>query len=196
MGLNSEYENLRSQLLHRERFPTLAEAVPELQGAESRNKLNTTGETRSTPTAAVHLTKKEEPRGNQTSAPASQTPKAKEGNTSVPVVCAYCRQPGHIKKECRKLAWKEEQIRKGTWKPKDQTYNGWPVKKAYMANEEEGPTPNKDTNSGQKIQKYIQEEMSKILQKMSSTSLVKSGESFAFTCGVTQVHIPNLYPSG
>ena len=61
MGLNPEYENLKSQLLHRERFPTLSEAVSELQGAESRKKLNTTGETRSTPTAAVHWTKKEEP---------------------------------------------------------------------------------------------------------------------------------------
>ena len=50
-----------------------------------------------------------------------------------------------------------------------------------MASEEEGSTSNKDTNSGHEIQKYIQEEMSKILQKMSSTSLVKSGESFAFT---------------
>ena len=181
MGLNPEYENLRSQLLHWERFPTLSEAVSELQGAESKEKLNTTGETRSTPTAAIHLTKKEEPRGNQTSTPASQIPKAKEGNTSIPVVCAYCRQPGHIKKECRKLAWKEEQIRRGTWKPRDQTNNSWPVKKAYMASEEEGSTSNKDTNSGHEIQKYIQEEMSKILQKMSSTSLVKSGESFAFT---------------
>ncbi|XP_078448341.1 uncharacterized protein LOC144716933 [Wolffia australiana] len=33
MGLNSEYETLRSQLLHRERFSTLAEAISELQGA-------------------------------------------------------------------------------------------------------------------------------------------------------------------
>ena len=37
------------------------------------------------------------------------------------------------------------------------------MKKAYMASEEEGSTPNKDTNSGHEIQKYIQEEMSKIL---------------------------------
>ena len=130
MGLNPEYKNLRSQLLHRERFPTLSEAVSEFQGAESRKKLNTIGETRSTPTAAVHLTKKEEPRGNQTSAPSFQIPKAKEGNTSIPFVCAYCRQPGHIKKDCKKLSWKEEQIRKGMWKPRDQTNNSWPVKKA------------------------------------------------------------------
>ena len=39
MGLNPEYENLRSQLLHRERFPTLAVAVSELQGAESIKKI-------------------------------------------------------------------------------------------------------------------------------------------------------------
>ena len=36
MGLNPEYESLWSQLLHRERFPTLAEAISELMGAESR----------------------------------------------------------------------------------------------------------------------------------------------------------------
>ena len=50
-----------------------------------------------------------------------------------------------------------------------------------MTIEEEEPTPNKDTNYGKEIQKYIQEEMRKILLKMNSTSLVKSGEYFAFT---------------
>ncbi|XP_078440353.1 uncharacterized protein LOC144710454 [Wolffia australiana] len=57
MGLNPEYETLRSQLLHRERFPTLAEAISELQGAESRKKLGTKNGEAPTPTAAAHLAK-------------------------------------------------------------------------------------------------------------------------------------------
>ena len=106
MGLNSKYVSLRSQLLHQERFPTLVEAISELQGVESRKKLNTKGEENSTPTTAAHLAKRGEPRSNQSStiAPPSQASKPKEGNTSKPIVYAYCRNPGHTKKECRKLA--------------------------------------------------------------------------------------------
>ncbi|XP_078427688.1 DENN (AEX-3) domain-containing protein isoform X1 [Wolffia australiana] len=176
MGLNPEYENLRSQLLHRERFPTLAEAISELQGAERRRKLTLKDEDSTTPTSVAHLAKRGEPRNNSSSwAPSPQIPKVtpKEGNPPEPLVCGYCRKEGHVKKDCRKLAWKEEQIRKGLWVPRDQ-------KKAYVASEGGEPSTKK-SNDGGEIQKLIQSEMSKILQKISSTSLARSGEHFAFT---------------
>ena len=50
-----------------------------------------------------------------------------------------------------------------------------------MVSEGEEPIINKKANDGNDIQKYIQEEMSKILQKISSTSLAAFGEHYAFT---------------
>ncbi|XP_078434228.1 uncharacterized protein LOC144705434 [Wolffia australiana] len=170
MGLNPEYETLRSQLLHRERFPTLAEAISELQGAERRKKLICKDEEPTPQPSVAHLAKKSEPRNttsSATQAPTTQAPKAysKEGNPPDPPVCSYCRKEGHVK-DCRKLAWKE-QIRKGLWIPRDQ-------KKAYVSSEGSDPSTKK-SNDGGEIQKIIQSEVTKILQKMSSTSLVRSG---------------------
>ncbi|XP_078441716.1 uncharacterized protein LOC144711607 [Wolffia australiana] len=172
MGLNSEYENLRSQLLHRERFPTLVEAISELQGAERRKKLNSKDGVTPTPVSMAHLAKKGEPRSNvnttATSSTNSQHQKStpQEG-TSSELTCGYCRKPGHLKRDCRKLAWKEEQIRKGTWNPGQH-------KKAYVASEGEEPSTARKGEDGGEIQKLIQSEVKKILQKFSSTSLVQS----------------------
>ncbi|XP_078428525.1 uncharacterized protein LOC144700847 [Wolffia australiana] len=171
MGLNSEYENLRSQLLHRERFPTLAEAISALQGAERRKKLNSKDGEASTPVSVAHLTKKGEPRPNMHNAATSSTQHQKttpqEGNSSE-LTCGYCRKPGHLKRDCRKLAWKEEQIRKGTWNPGQH-------KKAYVASEGEEPSAARKGEDGGEIQKLTQSEVNKILQKFGSTSLVQSG---------------------
>ena len=180
MGLNTEYENLKSQLLHRERFPILAEAIFELMGAENRKKLSSKGGETPTPVSIAHLAKKGDARSNQSSTlPSSQAPKPtpREGNTSDTMICSYCKNYDHLKKDCQKLAWKEEQIRKDTWISKDQ-------KRAYVASEG-GELPTYSIifceNDGSEIQKFIQSEMNKIFQKISSTSLVKSGEHFAFT---------------
>ena len=50
-----------------------------------------------------------------------------------------------------------------------------------MASEGEEPITNKKASDGNEIQKYIQEKMSKILSKISSTSLATSGEHYTFT---------------
>ncbi|XP_078435258.1 uncharacterized protein LOC144706195 [Wolffia australiana] len=162
MGLNPEYEVLRSQLLHRERFPTLEEAISELQGAESRKTISTKGSGTTTSTTVVHLAKKEGQSNSNSSAAqttAPQQPKAspKEGNTS-DLICGYCRKPGHIKKECRKLAWKEEQVRKGTWNPGQH-------KKAYLASEGEETQPSGKKEEDADLQKILQmqSEVNKLL---------------------------------
>ncbi|XP_078446466.1 uncharacterized protein LOC144715432 isoform X2 [Wolffia australiana] len=77
-------------------------------------------------------------------------------------------KPGHLRRDCRKLAWKEEQIKKGTWNPGQH-------KKAYVASEGEELSAAKKGEDGGKIRKLIQSEVNKILQKFGSTSLVQSG---------------------
>ena len=69
--------------------------------------------------------------------------------------------------------------------PKDQ-------KKAYVASEGGEPSTSKKENDGSEIQKFIQSKMNKILQKMSSTSLVQSSECFAFT---TYSHLTTISES-
>ena len=178
MGLNPEYENLQSQLLYRERFPTLAEVISELTNAESRKKVSPKDGEAPTTVSVAHLAKKGEPQSNSGQAPL-QAPKSatKEGTTSEPVVCTYCKNNGNIKKDCRKLAWKEDMIRKGLWVPRDQ-------KKAYVAKEEGEPSISRQEPAGKdgsEIQKFIQAEMNKLLQKISSTSLAQSSKHLALT---------------
>ena len=103
MGLNPEFESLLSQLLHWERFPTLAEVIFELMGAESRKKLSSKGGETFAPASIAHLAKKGEPWSNQSFvAPSSLAPKPapKEGNTSDTIICSYCRNYDHVKKDC------------------------------------------------------------------------------------------------
>ena len=165
-------------MLHRERFPTLAEVISELTNAESRKKVSPKDGEAPTTVSVAHLAKKGEPRSNSGQAPL-QGPRSatKEGTTSELVVCTYCKNNGHIKKDCRKLAWKEDMIRKGLWVPRDQ-------KKAYVAKEEGEPSISRQEPAGKdgsEIQKFIQAEMNKLLQKISSTSLAQSGKHLALT---------------
>ena len=178
MGLNPEYENLRSQLLHRERFPTLVEVISELTNVENVKKVSPKDGEAPTTVSVAHLAKKGEPRSNSGQAPL-QAPKSatKEGTTSEPVVCTYCKNNGHVKKDCQKLTWKEDMIRKGLWVPQDQ-------KKAYVPKEEGEPSISRQEpvgKDGSEIQKFIQEEMNKFLRKISSTSLAQSGKHLALT---------------
>ena len=140
-------------------------------------KLSSKGGETPTPVSIAHLVKKGDTRSNQSSTlPSSHAPKPtpREGNASDTMICSYYRNYCHLKKDCRKLAWKEEQIRKGTWIPKD-------PKRAYVASEGGELSTITKENDGSEIQEFIQSEMNKILQTISSTSLVKSGEHFAFT---------------
>ena len=69
--------------------------------------------------------------------------------------------------------------------PKDQM-------KAYVASERGEPSTSKKEDDGSEIQKFIQSKINKILQKMSSTSLVQLGEHFAFT---TYSHLTTISES-
>ena len=171
MGLNSDYEILRAQLIHREKFPTLEEAISEATSADCRKKIKTP---EGLPSVSVaHAAKKEEPKENVH----SSKHVSKETNGVKPVVCAYCTKPGHHIKECRKLAWKEDLKKKGLW-------NLGAKKKAYVAsssNQEEEASKKEEGD----IQKLIAEEVEKVLKKFSSSSLAQSGKykhmSIAFT---------------
>ena len=171
MGLNSEYESLRAQLIHREKFPTLEEAISEATSADCRKKIKTPEGQSSV--SVAHAVKKEEPKEKVH----SSKHVSKETNDTEPVVCAYCTKPGHHIKECRKLAWKEDLKKKGLWNPGAK-------KKAYVAsssNQEEEVSKKENGD----VQKLIAEEVEKVLKKFSSSSLAQSGKykhmSIAFT---------------
>ena len=169
MGLNSEYESLRAQLIHREKFPTLEEAISE---ADCRKKIKTP---EGLPSVSVaHAAKKEEPKEKVH----SSKHVSKETNGTEPVVCAYCTKPRHHIKECRKLAWKEDLKKKGLWNPGAK-------KKAYVAsssNQEKEASKKEEEGD---IQKLKAEEVEKVLKKFSSSSPAQSGKykhmSIAFT---------------
>ena len=172
MGLNSEYESLRAQLIHREKFPTLEEAISEATSVDCRKKIKTP---EGMPSVSVtHIAKKEEPKEKVH----SSKHVSKETNGTELVVCPYCTKPGHHIKECRKLAWKEDLKKKGLWNPGAK-------KKAYVAsssNQEEEASKKEEEGD---IQKLIPEEVEKVLKKFSSSSLAQSGKykhmSIAFT---------------
>ena len=101
MGLKSDYESLRAQLIHREKFPTLEEAVSEATSVDCRKPIKTTYP--STYVSVVHAAKKEEVKEKVSPKSATKDPSS---STSNQVLCAYCTKPRHHIKECGKLAWK------------------------------------------------------------------------------------------
>ena len=151
MGLNSVYEPVRSQLLHREKLPGLEEAIGAIRKEESRFRV--------TPDPQVHnsaalLTKKPEARvtssENWTPRPPQQspTPGAEGEDSRDALFCTYCKKRRHTKENCWKLAWKNQNI----------------GKKAYVSTSSSGgprPSPNVD----------------EVKEKLSSTALVQSGNS-------------------
>ena len=172
MGLNSDYESFRAQLIHREKFPTLEEAVSEATSADYRKQIKTADP--STSVSVVHVAKKKEVKEKVSPKFASKDPSSSRSDHEV---CAYCTKPGHHIKECRKLAWKED-MKKGLWNPGAK-------KKAYVAtsvNQEGEATKAEGSND---IHKLISEEMKKMFKKFSSSSFAQSGQykhmSIAFT---------------
>ena len=173
MGLKSDYESLRAQLIHREKFLTLEEVVSEATSADCRKQIKTPYP--STYVSVVHAAKKEDVKEKVSPKSASKDPSSSRSDQ---VVCAYCKKPGDHIKECGKLAWKEDLKKKGLWNPRAK-------KKAYVAtsvNQEGEATKAKGPSD---IQKLISEEMEKIFNKFSSSSLAQSGQykymSIAFT---------------
>ena len=173
MGLNSDYESLRAQLIHREKFLTLEEAVLEATSADYKKQIKTSDP--STSVYVVHITKKEEVKEKISP---KFTSKNASSRRSDQVVCTYCTKPGHHMKECEKLAWKEDLNKKGLWNPgaKKNAYVTTSVNQEGEATKAERPND---------IQKLISEEKEKMFKKFSSSSFAQSGQykhmSIAFT---------------
>ena len=152
MGLNSVYELVRSQLLHREKLPGLEEAIGAIRKEESRFRV--------TPEPQVHnsaalLTKKLETRaassGNWTIRPPQQspTPGAEGEDSRDALFCNYCKKRRHTKENCWKLAWKNQNTGKKAYVSTSQPQSsGGP-----------GPSPN----------------VEEVQEKISSTALIQSG---------------------
>ena len=152
MGLNDVYENLRSQLLYREKRPTLEEAISAVRQEESR--LRVSSETHGQNSAAL-LIKKLEVRassaGNWTPRPSqpSQTLPAEGDDNRDLLVCNYCKKRRHKKENCWKLAWKNQNSGKRAYVTSSQLQNS--------------PTA------------VMTPSIEEVQEKLSSTALVKSG---------------------
>ncbi|XP_078447619.1 uncharacterized protein LOC144716375 [Wolffia australiana] len=111
MGLNSVYESVRSQLLHREKLPSLEEAIGAILQAESQFGVTSDSQGQ---TSAALLTKRPESRtdlaGNRTARPFQPSTSATgEGEDSRDALfCNYCKKRRHTKENCWKLAWKNQ----------------------------------------------------------------------------------------
>ncbi|XP_078435144.1 uncharacterized protein LOC144706347 [Wolffia australiana] len=154
MGLNQVFEAVRSQLLHREKLPTLEEAISATLQAESR--FGVTPDSQGQNSSAL-LTKKPEgrggPPGGWTTRPAPPNPAVGgdgEDNRDS-LFCNYCKKRRHTKENCWKLAWKNQQSSSG--------------KKALVAASE----PSSSTAAVTNVQ------VEEIQERLSSTALAKSG---------------------
>ncbi|XP_078434506.1 uncharacterized protein LOC144705610 [Wolffia australiana] len=149
MGLNSVYESVRSQILHREKLPSLEDAIGIIRQAESR--IRVTPESQPLNSAAL-LTKKLETKGITGG---NWTPRSSQSNSTAgpegednrdSLFCAYCKRRRHTKETCWKLAWKNQNA----------------AKKAYASTSQ--PSGAVVASPGIEVQ-----------EKLSSTALVKTG---------------------
>ena len=153
-GLNDVYETVRSQLLHREKLPSLEEAIGGIRQAECRLRV-TTEPQRHNSTAL--LTKRHE---NRVLPGGSGTPRSPQSN-SVPATegddnrdslfCTYCKKRRHTKESCWKSAWKNQNL----------------SKKAYATS----------TQAQSSQIAVTSPQVEKVQERLSSTALVKSGNS-------------------
>ena len=126
MGLNSIYESVRSQLLHRENKPSLEEAIAVIRQAESRIRVTPESQVQN---SAALLTKKPEtqaaPAGSWTMRPPTpNSATSSEGEDSRDALfCSYCKKRRHTKENCWKLAWKNQKAGKKAYASTSQTQN-------------------------------------------------------------------------
>ncbi|XP_078427746.1 uncharacterized protein LOC144700188 [Wolffia australiana] len=152
MGLNPTYESVRSQLLHREKLPSLEEAIGAIRQAESRLRVAPDPQTQN---SAAFLSRKPEAKAAPntswpTRPPPPNSTASPEGEDSRDALfCAYCKRRRHTKENCWKLAWKNQNA----------------GKKAYVSTSQ-------PQNSGAAGTSQAVEE---VQEKLSSTSLAKSG---------------------
>ena len=154
MGLNEAYESVRSQLLHREKLPSLEEAIGAVRQVESRFRVSPEPQVQN---SAALLTRKPEarlaPSRNWQSRPPqpNATPGTEGEDGHDALFCAYCKKRRHTKENCWKLAWKNQNS----------------GKKAYVSMSQSQPTrPTVESPGIEEVQ-----------DRLSTTALVKSGNS-------------------
>ena len=116
MDLNSEYENLVSQLIHREKLTNLDEAIGEIVKAESRKGVSVESSHGGvSSSSATFISKTPAPSINSNSTPRIQhqepsmknsTPADSYSQDKETLVSYYCKKKGHTKDKCHKLAYK------------------------------------------------------------------------------------------
>ena len=116
MDFNSEYENLVSQLIHREKLTNLDEAIGEIVKAESRKGVSVESSHGGvSSSSATFISKTPAPSLNSNSTLRIQhqepsmknsTPADSYSQDKETLVSYYCKKKGHTKDKCHKLAYK------------------------------------------------------------------------------------------
>ena len=111
MGLNSEYEGVRSQILHREVLPDLDQAIDMVIKDEKRFKVSTVG---SPVGNLVAFNSKRETAALGKESSGKYSSQESEGNQQMPnhLFFVYCKKRNHTKENYRKLLWKEKNKKK------------------------------------------------------------------------------------
>ena len=153
-GLNDVYENVRSQLLHWEKLPSLEEAIGAIKQPESRLRVTTEPQRQN---SAALLTKRPE---NRVLPGGSRTPRSPQSN-SVPAIegddnrdslfSTYCKKHRHTNENYWKLAWKNQNL----------------SKKAYATS----------TQAQSSQIAVTSPQVEEVQERLSFTALVKSGNS-------------------
>ncbi|XP_078441005.1 uncharacterized protein LOC144710992 [Wolffia australiana] len=152
MGLNPVFESVRSQLLHREKLPSLEEAIGAILQAESRLAVSSDSQGQN---SAALLTKRPEGRTNP---PGGGTARPTPSSSAVggdgednrdSLFCNYCKKRRHTKETCWKLAWKNQN-------------SGKKALVAASQPQQSGPT-------------VISPGVEEVQEKLSSTALAQSG---------------------
>ena len=116
MGLNYEYKNIFSQLIHREKLPNLDEAIGKIVKAESRKGVSVESSQRGvSSSSAAFISKTRAPSLNsnfvsriqhQEPSMKNSTPAGSYSHDMETLFCYYYKKKRHTKDKCHKLAYK------------------------------------------------------------------------------------------
>ncbi|XP_048227600.1 uncharacterized protein LOC125369430 [Ricinus communis] len=158
-GLNVEFDQVRVQILGKERFPSLNETISLIRAEENRREVML--EPKTLEGLAMISTK-------------SNNKEARIGNGRTEsnkdtVWCTYCKNPRHMREDCFKLYGKEQVLsRKG----------GFKGGKAHLAG---GEDQNQEKSNQAGIGEFKKEEIEKI------KNLLNSFEKSSSTCSLAQI---------
>ena len=172
MGLNSEFERLRSQILHREALPDLDQAIGMVIKDEKRFKVSSTGNSSG---ISMGFSSKREtaPPGKESSGEHNSQESEGSQQMQKDLFCVYCKKRNHTKENCRKLAWKEKNKKKAF-----NTMSSGEIQEQIVY-KGKAPTGVGSSTDPEGEISLSREEMKQLRELLSSTSIAHTGKCYA-----------------